>query len=375
MRIVFDVSSCAKPQRKGIANYGAELVRHCAAVAPEHELVLAVRSHRWSKRKYVQDLLSGTRVRLLVDGLERWTLGRPVDVLQGIGVRLPGTDRFPKVVTLHDVNVFEFPELSTPEWRETRRRRIRQTVERARLVLAMSSQGARAITKHVGVAPARIRVVPEGVDLTRFRRPAPEVINRVTAAHGLDGTPYIICVGTDDLRKNHAGLLEAFAHAKLPDEWKLVLCGPRGDSAHALHARAKQLGLAQRRLVIPGWIEEEDLPPLLSGAAIYACGSLHEGFGLPVLEAQACGVAVASSNRGALPETLGDCGLLFDPTNLDDFAGALQQLAGNEMLRDELAVRGPLRVAEEFSWERVARRTLDVLEEAAGMGARVSARG
>lgn len=367
MRIVFDVSSCAKEQRKGIANYGAELVRHCARVAPQHELVLALRSHRWGKRHLVEDILPGVRPRLLVDALAPWMLGKPVDVLHGIGVRLPGTDRFPKVVTLHDVNVFEFPELSTPEWRETRRRRIRQTVDRASLILSVSTQGAQAIHEHLDVSLDRIRVVPEGVDLTRFKRPADEVIQRVTAAHGLNNAPYVICVGTDDLRKNHAGLLQAFVHAQLPDSWRLVLCGPRETSAAALRAQADNLGLNADRLVIPGWIEEEDLPALLAGASIYACGSLHEGFGLPVLEAQACGVAVASSHRGALPETMGSCGVLFDPTDLDDFAGALSRLAGDDTLRNKLAAQGPARVADKFSWEHVARATLRVLEEAADL--------
>ena len=367
LKIVFDVSSCAKAQRKGIANYGASLVQAAAVVAPEHELVLAVRPHRWTKRRYVEDILPGARVRLLLDGPGARLLGADVDVLHGIGVRLPATDRFAKVVTLHDTNVFEFPELSSPEWLAKRRARIQQTVARADLVLAMSRQGQRAITEHVGVPAERIRVVPEGVDLERFRPAAPEDIARVTAKLGLDDLPYVLCIGTDDGRKNHGGLLEAFAHAGLHDRMRLVLAGPKGERAAALKARARELGLPDDRLALTGWVEDDDLPRLLAGATLYACASLHEGFGLPVLEAQACGVPVACSDRAALPETLGDCGVLFDPEDIDAFAAALTRLADDDALRTDLARRGPQRVQAHYSWARVAQQTLAAHAEAVAL--------
>jgi alpha-1,3-rhamnosyl/mannosyltransferase len=97
---------------------------------------------------------------------------------------------------------------------------------------------------------------------------------------------------------------------------------------------------------------------------VYVCASLHEGFGLPVLEAMACGAPVLCSDRGALPETLGDCGVLFDPADARGFAAALAGLAGDAARRAELAARGPRRVAEGFSWRRVAERTLAVHVEA-----------
>lgn len=364
MRIVFDVTSCARSNRGGISTYGQKLVESCARVAPQNDYVLALRSNRWSKRKLLAELLPEAPRRLLVDGLHALTLPGKVDVLHGIGVRLPAFGGFARTVMMHDLNVFEFPELSSESWRRSRQQRIRETVKRAHLIISYSEQGRDALQQHVGCPPEKVRVVPLAVDTEQFRRPDEHTLQEVLARHGLAGRPYLICVGQYDGRKNHDGLLRAFAHARLPDEWILVLGGPRDADAAKLRALARELGLPDERVHLPGFVADEDLPALLAGAEFYACGSLHEGFGLPVVEAQACGTAVASSDRAALVETVGDCGVLFDPADLDDFAGALQRLAGDAELRADLARRGPLRVAEHYTWDQLARSTLDVFVEA-----------
>src|SRR5262249_30820065 len=175
--------------------------------------------------------------------------------------------------------------------------------------------------------------------------------------------PYALLVGEFSPRKTQAGLLAAFARAvrerALPEDWRLVLGGPRGEAAEELRRLARAAGLADERVLLPGWIPDADLPALLAGAAIYVCASLHDGFGLPVLEAQAAGAPVLCSDRGALKETLGGCGVLFDPADESGFAAALAGLARDPARRAELAARGPARVAAEFSWERIARLTLE----------------
>src|SRR5262249_44808314 len=162
----------------------------------------------------------------------------------------------------------------------------------------------------------------------------------------------------------------AFARAArlgLPPEWRLVLGGPRGDDAQGLRDAARAAGLPDARVLLPGFLPDFDLPAVLAGAALYCCASLHEGFGLPVLEARAAGAPVLSSNRGALPETVGDCGVLFDPRDEAAFADALVRLARDEAGRRALSVAGPARVAREFRWDDVARRTLAVHAEAAAL--------
>lgn len=365
MRVVFDVTTCAKPRRGGISTYGTQLIHACRRVAPDNEYVFAVRSHRWLKRHLLDELLAGARPRLLLDGLQWMTLGRPVDAFHSIGVRLPAVGGFPRTFMLHDLNVFEFPELSTVEWAVTRQQRIRETVARADRVLCYSENGAATLQHYVDTPREKIRVVPLGVDTDTFRRAPDERLHEVLTRHELVDRPYLFMVGEASVRKNQEGLIDAFAAAGLPDEWVLVLGGPRGAERDRLRERAQLHGLSDDRVRLPGWIAEDELPALLSGAACYVCASLHEGFGLPVIEAQACGTAVLCADRGALPETLGDSGLLFDPGEPDDFCAALRRVTSDDALRARLATAGPARVRELFSWDRVAQQTLDVLSDAA----------
>ena len=386
MKVAFDVTTCAKRRRGGIATYGWELIEACARVAPQNEYELAVRPNRWLARRHLRGLAraiaapglaaTGGREarhgaardvaaspRLLLDAFADLCLG-PIDVLHSIGVRLPPRGRFAKVVTLHDLNVFEFPELSEAGWRDKRQARIRQTLARADFVIVYSKAGAAALKQHLSFPAERTRIVPIGVDTARFR-PLPEAERRaVLERHGLVGRPYVLHVGAYSERKNQRGLLAAFARAALPKEWTLVLAGPVSDGAAALRAQARELGLDDARVLLPGWVGEPEYPALLSGAAVYVCASLHEGFGIPVIEAQACGTPVLSSNRGALPETVGECGVLVDVTDEGDFAKALARLAGDAALRAKLTAGGPARVARSFSWERVAQATLTVYADA-----------
>jgi glycosyltransferase involved in cell wall biosynthesis len=375
MRLAFDVTSVVKPRRGGIAAYGWELIRAIARVAPEHELVLGVRPNRWTQRALLDELRAQlpreAAVRLLLDPWADARLQRP-DVLHAIGVRLPPRMHAARLVTLHDVNVFEAPELSDPDWLGKRQARIKQTLARAELVISYSEQGRQALAEHLGFPAERVRVVPCGVDAAAFARPDEPTLRDALERHGLLAgdrpAPYVLLVGEFSPRKNQAGLIAAFARARreraLPEDWLLVLGGPRNEEAEELRRLCRAAGLPDERVRVPGWIPDADLPALLAGAAIYACVSLHEGFGLPVLEAQAAGAPVLCSDRGALKETLGGCGVLFDPADEAGFASALAGLARDTALRAELLARGPVRVAAEFSWERVARLTLAAYEEA-----------
>ncbi len=364
MRVALDVTSCAKQQRGGIGNYGAFLIQALARVAPEHDYVLCLRPQRFLDRRRCDDLMPTQPRRLIVDPISALLLGK-VDAFHGIGVRLPDTRAFGKSFMLHDLNVFEHPELARPDWRRKRGRRIRQTVSRADLVVVLSEQGARAAVEHLGLPRERLRVIPHGVDTTRFRPPTEEQVADLRGRLDLGQRPYVLTTGPFGPRKNQAGLLAALAAADLPDDWLLVMGGPRGEKADAARAAAQSVGWPLDRLRLPGWVAEDDLPTLLGGAGFYVCASMHEGFGMPVLEAQACGAPVVSSDRGALRETLGDVGLAFDPTDKSGFVAALRRMADDATLRASLSRRGPERVRDAFTWERCARDHLAVFEELA----------
>ncbi len=367
--IAFDVTSCAKAERGGIGGYGRSLIAALGALRPELSVRLALRPNRWLARGHLAGLLPRAPRRLLVDRLVRPLVG-PIDLLHSIGVRLPPDRGCARVATLHDLNVFEYPELSDERWRRERQARIRQTVGRADLLVSYSEQGARSLHEQLGVPPERVAVVPCGVDTDVFRRPEPGRLASVLARHRLADRPYLLHVGAFSARKNQQGLLSAFVAARLPAEWVLVLGGPRGPAAERLRGQAVALGLPPDRLRLPGFLAPDELPALLAGAAIFCCASLHEGFGLPVIEAQACGAPVLCSDRGALPETLGEVGVPFDPADAGGFAGAIAGLARDEAHRRELARRGPERVARHFTWRSVAERTLAAHERARELFAR-----
>lgn len=363
MRVAFDVTSSAKAHRGGIGGYSVSLLRAMAAVAPHVELVPAVRLSRWRDRMLAADLVPGVTPRPLLDHFHRLTLGGPVDVLHALGARLPPGGNMLKVVTIHDLNVFEQPDLALPHWRDQRQVRLRRAASRADAVISDSRQGAASLHEHLQLPPEQVHVVPLGVDAQRFRPHAPDELAAVRAKASPDGRPYLLALGSDVRRKNHAGLIRAFARAGLASSRRLVIGGPKGDAADELRRLTREVGLGDDDVHLPGWTDDDELPQLVAGAEIYVCASWHEGFGLPVLEAQASGVPVACSDRAALPESLGEVGELFDPGDEQAFAECLRRLADDPERQAELSSQGPHRVAEGFTWEVVARRTLQVYED------------
>jgi glycosyltransferase involved in cell wall biosynthesis len=181
--------------------------------------------------------------------------------------------------------------------------------------------------------------------------------------------PYILSVGTLEPRKNLSTLLAAYATLERSAP-RLVLAGARGWHAQSLAAQVQAPALRER-VVLPGYVPDDLLPDLYAGAECFVYPSLYEGFGLPPLEALACGTPVITSTTSSLPEVVGDAALLVEPTRTDELAAALRRILEDEHLRDDLRRRGPLRAAR-FSWERCARETMQVYQHicaTAGSGA------
>jgi glycosyltransferase involved in cell wall biosynthesis len=171
-------------------------------------------------------------------------------------------------------------------------------------------------------------------------------------------------VGTLQPRKNLGRLLEAYAllrkRAQRGEAPGLVIAGRKGWLYDQIFQQVERLGL-ESKVVFPGYVPQDDLPALLSGARLFVFPSLYEGFGLPVLEAMACGTPVACSNVSSLPEVAGDAALLVDPLDVRGMAEAMNRLLQDEGLRTQLVERG-YRQVRQFSWARCARETLAVLE-------------
>ena len=273
---------------------------------------------------------------------------RSADLLHGVHYELPLRAGLPALVTVHDLTM-----LTHPEWHEASKVRyfgwaMRRAVAAARRVLCVSAATARDLRELLGVPPDRIDVTPLGTDL----RPASaEAVDAVRRRLGLDG-PYLLGLGTVEPRKDLPTLVRAFASlaAELPH--RLVLAGLAGWGVGALAAEVAASGVAER-VLLAGYVPEADKAALYTGADVFAYPSRYEGFGLPVLEAMACGTPAVTTTGGSLPEVAGDAAALVEPGDAGALAAAVAKLAADPAARHAAAGHGLARAAT-FTWERCA---------------------
>ncbi len=219
------------------------------------------------------------------------------------------------------------------------------------------------VVNRLGVPPGRVRAIPIGVGEEFQAERHPADIERALERYGI-AAPYLLAVGNFLPHKNLVRLVEAYS--ALPsaerDRTRLVLAGtPTG---HGPARPVKRDALARPGVVMPGFVAPADLPLLYAGATALVCPSLVEGFGLPVLEAMACGTPVVCARAGALPEVAADAALYVDPRSVADIAAALRRIAVDEALRRELRVRGLAR-ARDFDPRKTTGRLVDLLEAVA----------
>ena len=288
-----------------------------------------------------------------------------LDLFHATHYVLPPLLGCPAVVTVHDIIHLLYPQfLPGPAARLYARAMIARSLRKARRVIAVSRQTRDDLLARFRVPESRIEVVYNGVS-SRFRPDLPEAeISRVRAAHGLPGE-YALFVGGEKPHKNLANLVRAFARA--PREGALpvalVLAGPMSKESRArTEALAASLALGDRVRVL-GAVAEEDLPALYAGARFLVHPALYEGFGLPVVEAMACGTPVLTSSTSALREIADEAAYLVDPLDVEAIAHGIWLLASDAGTRLLLRERGLLR-ARQFSWETAAERTLRIYEEA-----------
>jgi glycosyltransferase involved in cell wall biosynthesis len=246
---------------------------------------------------------------------------------------------------------------------------IGRALRRADRIITVSFNSKRDLVDYFGISPARIDVVYNGV-AKRFREDVTsEEKERVATKYGLP-RPYLLFLGGEKPHKNVRNVLRAFAQASresaLPHA--LVLAGPMPANKSRVEALIQGLDLSTR-VFRPGIVPEEDLPGLFGGSEALLYPTLYEGFGLPVVEAMACGVPVLTSSTSALQEIAGGYALLVDPMDVSAIAKGIAEIATNAQRRAELVALGRRRAAD-FSWDRAAAQTLKVYAEALGSPAR-----
>ncbi len=275
----------------------------------------------------------------------------------------PATDRA-RVVTIHDLSFVGHPAWFGARDRAVLNSGVRWAARHAERIVVPSRDTRADVLALPGVSADRVAVIAEGVE-PRFRPLTTAEVAPALERFAL-ARPYVLAVGNLQPRKNLLRLLEAWGAlvgANATGEHLLVLAGGiRGRRADVARKVAR-LRL-QDRVRTTGYVAEADLPALYCGASVFVCPSLHEGFGLPVLEAMAAGTPVACSRVTALPETAGNAAAFFDPFDTDDIAAVLVALLDHAEMRDKLRTRGLAR-ARGFTWQDCAERTCEVYDEAA----------
>lgn len=293
-------------------------------------------------------------------------LGRQrIDVAHAPVNVAPLLTRVPTVVTVHDLAFRIYPEQYPAAKRRYLDAMTRRSVRRAARVIAVSENTRQDVIRLYGVPPERVVVVPNGVPSDLAPVDDRAALQALRDRHGLP-EEFILFVGTLQPRKNLVGLLRAFGRLRDRVQAPLVVVGAPGWQYQPIFDEAQALGVADR-VVFAGYAAPEELRLWYSAATVFIYPSLYEGFGLPVLEAMACGAPVITSSTSSLPEVVGDAALLVDPTDLDAIAGSLERVLREPQLRRTLRQRGLAR-AREFGWERTARETVAVYRAVAGVG-------
>ncbi|HEY74904.1 MAG TPA: glycosyltransferase family 4 protein [Thermoflexia bacterium] len=301
--------------------------------------------------------------------LERWALGAEIarlrlDLLHSPDFIPPalGARRF--VITVHDLNFVYYPQFLTAESRRYYAGQIEWAVRRAHHILTISETTRQDLLRLLDVPPEKVTTVYLAAD-PAFRPLPLSTVQTTLARYSLE-PGYLLFVGTLEPRKNLPGLFAAYRLLldRKITEAPLVVVGGRGWLYEGIFAAVEDMALGDRVRFLEG-VPSADLPALYNGAVLLALPSFYEGFGLTALEAMACGTPVVVSDRGALPEVVGEAGVRVDPEDVEGIAEGMATLLSDPRLREQLVAMGRARAAE-LTWEKTAHGTLDVYRRVLG---------
>lgn len=293
-----------------------------------------------------------------------WFFGKKSDITHFFNYIVPPFVHGKKVVTVHDMVYKAFPETVRGRTRFMLEMGLKRSMKRADIIVTDSEFSKSEIVKYFPQHEKKIRVVPCGVDLERFHPcTEPERIPEVKKSLDIKGD-YFLYLGTIEPRKNLERLITAYGHLadKLGEDCpKLVMAGGKGWLNDGIYSRVERLGLTDK-VIFTKYVPSDDLNPLMCGALAFVFPSIYEGFGMPPLEAMACGVPVLTSAEASLPEVTGDCAVICDAYSVKSIAKGLYRLCTDEKLRRDLSRKGIER-AKGFTWERSAEMLNNIYKE------------
>lgn len=373
MRITFDISA-AVHHHAGLGRYAQELL--AALTAVDHANEYQAFYHAASADEKPDAPLDGIHAHRMSLSAKPWRMSVLLAYLTGMRMDrwLPRGDIFhatehllppmgscKTVFTIHDLIFRFFPEYHLPLNRWYLSFMLPRFMQRADAIIAVSEHTRGDVSRLMGIPRERITVVYEGVHPAFHPIHEPEELMRVREKYRLPER-FILYLSTIEPRKNISGLLHAYRCLldRGDTTLDLVVAGRKGWLYEPVFQAVRELGL-EERVHFTGWVAEGDAPALFNAAQVFVYPSLYEGFGLPPLEAMACGTPVVCSNAASLPEVVGDAAILVNPHDVDEMASAIARVLSDPMRRQEMCAKS-LAQAAQFTWERAARETLQVYE-------------
>ena len=357
MKIAIEATATCRQERTGISRYTHNIIQSLLEIAAENgedSIQVGFRLSRWPRWHLCFQS---------PDAKPFWIhdpflpLFPKAELVHGTDMRVPYWRRASRVATIHDLGVQLFPEFSPPRFREMQVDMCKRLAATCHKIITDSEATRRDFLERYDFPSEDVVTIPLGVE-SAYRPLNPEEMQSTLSSYGLPNR-YLLYVGEISLRKNIKNLLAAYAASPCGRDFILVMVGPRSYGANELLSEIPSLGI-ENRVRLLGYVPDMDLPAIYAGAAAFVFPTYYEGFGLPVLEAMACGVPTVSSDRGAVPEITGDHAVLVEPDDVESIAEGISQ-ALDMTDADRAAARNHV---AKFTWEASARQTRAVYTDA-----------
>lgn len=373
MRILVDASSLG-PRFTGIQNYSVSLLKELTKIDDINDYVIFLHescrnifdlNNRRTQIENIPDNLPGRyfwHYFWYNTGLGHQIMSKNPDLFLSLNHALPPFLKCKTAAIIYDVIPLVIKNSTTAYYRLKFKRELRYTLKRADYLIAISEHTKQDLVNLFGVKPDAIKVIYPGYDKLFTPLNDQEKIRAVKNKYKID-SDYILFTGTLQPNKNLPRLIEAFANLKETKHvsHNLVIAGKDVLGSNVVRKIVSQKKM-ENEIIFTGYVSGEELPVLMNGAVVFVFPSLYEGFGIPPLEAMACGTPVITSNVSSLPEVVGDAGLLIDPLNIDGLTNAMYKVITNDSLRETMRQKGLERV-KIFSWSNSAKELLSIIND------------